>query len=88
MISGFDFTFSPKLPTTLTSVVLNLHSSKNPLYGGAIVEHNPNDSTNRNMLRNRDHVILISRGFSPACHFCFSKNKKRIEVNTACLYLT
>jgi len=74
MIFCFNFTFSAKLPTTLPGIIFNIHSSKNPLNNGSVFEHNSNNVTNRNMLRNRDHVIYISSAFSPACHFYFSNN--------------
>lgn len=77
MIFGFDFTFAAKLPTALPGIVLNIHAPKNPVKSRAIVEHNPNNATDGNVLRDRDHVILISGAFSPACHLCFSKIQSR-----------
>ena len=73
MIFGFNFTLPAILPTALPGIVFNIHSPENPFNHAAIIEHNPNNAPDRNVLRNRDHVILISGVFSPACHLCFSK---------------
>jgi hypothetical protein len=73
MILGFKLTFPAKLPTPLPTVVINIHSPEDPVESRAIVQHDPNNSTDGNALHDRDHVILISGVFSPACHSCFSK---------------